>query len=149
MSHRQQDGTGVPTGISLLCTPSLWRQNCSEDKLPNFHSSCALSVGFLTIYSIPLGYSCANPWPAHPLLDVINIPVSTLFLLQILKQQHNVKSQNQKLPAKKPSLGKPTAHGICIFLSTDSLASRKERRCTCTERKQAPSPWLGPLNFCW
>lgn len=116
MSHRQQDGTGVPTGISLLCTPSLWRQNCSEDKLPNFHSSCALSVGFLTIYSIPLGYSCANPWPAHPLLDVINIPVSTLFLLQILKQQHNVKSQNQKLPAKKAFIRKTNSSWHLYFL---------------------------------
>lgn len=141
--------TGVPMGTSIWCITSLWRQNCSENKVPNFHYSCALSVGFPSIYLISFGSSCANPWPAHPPLAVINILVSTLFLFQILKAEQCKVTESKTLNKKILHQENQTAHCVCIFLSIDSLASRKETRCTHTEKKQAPSAWLGPLNFCW
>lgn len=80
-----------PMGKSFLPTPSLWRQNCSENKVPNSQFSCALSVGFLNgssriwQYSFPVGYSCANSQPAHLpcTVAVINILASILFPFQI------------------------------------------------------------------
>lgn len=80
-----------PMGKSFLPTPSLWRQNCSENKVPNSRFSCALSVGFLNgssriwQYSFPVGYSCANSQPAHLpcTVAVINILASILFPFQI------------------------------------------------------------------
>lgn len=58
---RQQDGKSVPMGIRRS-----WMSS-SLNFVLNFHYSCALSVGFLNIYTILASCSWKNPWLVPPL----------------------------------------------------------------------------------
>lgn len=127
----------------------LWEQN-SLNFVLNSHSSGALSVGFLSVYSIPVGYSCANPWQVPPLCIVAAI-ASYFMSLSGRETGAQCKITVTKTLDKRKKHHKKSQAAACLcnFLFADSLASPKEMRCIHTEKKQAPSARPGPLGFCW
>lgn len=82
--HRCPHSHTIFTYVIFVEQKLLWERN-SLNFVLNSHSCCALSVGFLNVYSIPVCYKCVNPWQVHPRCIIVAGAVlyPILFLFQI------------------------------------------------------------------